>query len=74
MPRPRRADQAGGAYHATNLGHSRLQIFWKDEDDAAFKQILVEGQDPQDVSRYSFQLMPNHWQLVLRPDVDGEMG
>ena len=73
MPRPRRADEAGGLDHALNRGHGRLQIFWKDDDYLAFERILAEGLDEYDVSVYSFQLMPNHWHLVLRPNVDGEM-
>ena len=39
----------------------------------AFERILSEGRDRYDVAVYSFQLMPNHWHLVLRPNVDGEM-
>ena len=74
MPRPRRADEAGGLYHALNRGNGRLQIFWKDDDDAAFERILAEGLKEYHVSVFSFQLMPNHWHLVLRPNVDGEMG
>jgi putative transposase len=74
MPRPRRADEAGGLYHALNRGNGRLQIFWKDDDYSAFERILAEGLKEYDVSVFSFQLMPNHWHLVLRPNVDGEMG
>ena len=73
MPRPRRADEAGGLYHALNRGNGGLQIFWKDDDYLAFERILAEGLDEYDVSVYSFQLMPNHWHLVMRPNVDGEM-
>ena len=73
MPRPQRADEAGSLYHALNRGNGRSQIFWKDEDYSAFERILTEGLELYDVSVYSFQLMPNHWHLVLRPNVDGEM-
>ena len=73
MPRPRRADEAGGLYHALNRGNGRLPIFWKDEDYLAFERILSEGLDLYEVSLFSFQLMPNHWHLVLRPQQDGEM-
>jgi len=74
MPRPRRADEAGGLYHALNRANGRLQIFWKDDDDCAFERILAEGLMEYHVSVFSFQWMPNHWHLVLRPNVDGEMG
>jgi len=73
MPRTRRADDAGGLYHALNRGNFRSQIFWNDDDYSAFEQILAEGLERFDVSVFSFQLMPDHWHLVLRPYVDGEM-
>jgi putative transposase len=73
MARPRRADEAGGLYHVLNRGNCRAQIFWKDDDYLAFEQILAEGLENYDVSLYAFQLMPNHWHLVLRPNADGEM-
>ena len=74
MLRPRRADEAGGLYHALNRVNGRFQIFWKDDDDSAFERILAEGLKEYNVSVFSFQLMPNHWHLVLSPNVDGEMG
>ena len=74
MPRTRRADEAGGIYHALNRGNGRSQIFWNDDDYASFERILSEGLAEYDVSLFSFQLMPDHWHLVLRPNVDGEMG
>lgn len=73
MPRPKRADEGGGLYHALNRGNGRTQIFWKDEDYSAFERILAEGLKQYDVSLYAFQLMPNHWHMVLRPHQDGEM-
>ena len=73
MSRPPRADEAGGLYHALNRGNARAQIFHKDADYAAFEQILTDGRARYDVLLFSYQLMPNHWHLVLRPNRDGEM-
>ena len=72
MPRPRRADDAGGLYHALNRGNLRATIFHK-EDFAAFERILYEALQIHQIELFSFQLMPNHYHLVLRPLVDGEM-
>ena len=36
MPRPPRADEAGGLYHALNRGNSRAEIFRKEADFEAF--------------------------------------
>jgi len=73
MPRPPRADEAGGLYHALNRGNLRATIFQKHDDFAAFKNILQEGQARYQIELFCYQLMPNHYHLVLRPLVDGEM-
>ena len=73
MPRPPRADEADGLYHALNRGNLRATIFHKDADYEAFERILYEGLQIHQVQLYAFQLMPNHYHLVLRPLVDGEM-
>lgn len=73
MPRPPRADEAGGLYHALNRGNGRSTIFHKEEDFAAFERILAEGLERYEVELFCYQLMPNHWHLVLRPDRDGQM-
>ena len=43
-----------------------------DGDFAAFERILGEGLQQYEVQPYSYQLMPNHWHLVLRPNQAGE--
>ncbi len=73
MPRSLRADEAGGLYHALNRANFRATIFKKEEDYVAFEKILFEALEIHDVQLYSYQLMPNHYHLVLRPLVDGEM-
>ena len=73
MPRPPRADEAGGLYHALNRGNARAPIFRKDADFEAFERILAEGLERYDVQLFAFQLLSNHWHLVLRPTHDGEM-
>jgi putative transposase len=73
MPRPPRADEAGGLYHALNRGNSRTEIFHKAGDFEAFERILGEGLQLYDIHLFADQLMPNHWHLVLRPHRDGEL-
>jgi putative transposase len=73
MPRPPRSDEAGGLYHALNRGNSRAAIFRKDADFEAFENTLGEGLERFQVQLFAYQLMPNHWHLVLRPLRDGEM-
>jgi putative transposase len=73
MPRPPRADHAGGLYHALNRGNLRADIFKKQADFVAFEKILHEGLERFEVELFCYQLMTNHYHLVLRPLVDGEM-
>jgi putative transposase len=73
MPRPPRADEAGALYHALNRGNARATIFRKEADYEAFERILAEGLDRYDVRLFTYELMPSHWHLVLRPEADGEM-
>ena len=73
MPRSPRADEAGGLYHALNRGNLRADIFKKEADFAAFEKILAEALEIHEVELYAYQLMSNHYHLVLRPLVDGEM-
>ena len=73
MPRGPRADEAGRLYHALNRGNLRAGIFKKEADFAAFERILHEGLEIHEIELYAYQLMHNHYHLVLRPLVDGEM-
>ena len=73
MPRPTRADEAGAIYHALNRANLRSTFFHKDEDYLAFEAILGKALELYQIELHSYELMPNHWHLVLRPLVDGEM-
>jgi len=73
MGRPKRADEAGGIYHALNRGNARAPLFHKPEDYEAFEGILAEGLEQYPCEILAYQLMPNHWHFVLRPTADGGM-
>ncbi len=74
MGRPKRSDAAGTIYHMLNRANRRSTIFHKPEDYQAFEQILTEAvQRFLEIQLYAYCLMPNHWHLVVRPTVDGEM-
>jgi putative transposase len=74
MPRPKRVDEAGGIYHALNRGNARANIFHKDEDFDAFERIIAEGLKKYPISLFAYQLMPNHWHMVLQPNENEQMG
>ena len=56
-----------------NRGNARVDIFRKDADFEAFERILSEGLARYDVQLFAYQLLSNHWHLMLRPNRDGEM-
>ena len=67
MGRPKRADEAGGIYHALNRGSARSTIFHKPEDYEALEEILAEGLTRYACRILAYQFMPNHWHFMLQP-------
>jgi len=74
MPRNTRVDVGGEIYHVINRANGRLQIFNKDEDYKLFERILIETKELFDMRILAYQLMPNHFHLVLYPRKNGDLG
>ena len=74
MPRNARVDVGGEIYHVINRANGRLQIFNKDEDYKLFERILIETKELFDMRILAYQLMPNHFHLVLYPRKNGDLG
>jgi putative transposase len=73
MPR-RRRDATGGLYfHVMNRAAKRALMFHSDEDYQAFEKILHAGTSRLRIALFSYCLMPNHWHLVVSPQVDGQL-
>lgn len=73
MPRVARVDVGGEIYHVINRANGRLQIFDSDADYRLFEQLLLETKEITDIRVLSYELMPNHWHLVLNPRNDGDL-
>ena len=73
MPRAARVDVGGEIYHVINRANGRLQIFNTDEDYLLFEQLLLETKEITDMRILAYELMPNHWHLVLHPRNDGDL-
>ena len=73
MPRTRRADEAGGIYHALNRGNARNAIFFKDGDYEAFERVVAEGLERYPVDLIAYQWMKNHWHMVVSPRENSAM-
>ncbi len=74
MPRNARVDIGGEIYHVINRANGRLQIFNKDEDYELFEQLLIETKEIIGMRILAYEIMPNHWHLVLHPNNDGDLG
>lgn len=74
MGRPLRVAAGGYVYHVLNRANARTRIFRKDDDYAAFEQVLAEALIHVSGMRLlSYCLIPNHWHLVVWPRRDGEL-
>ena len=73
MRRPKRLADGGLIYHVLNRANTRMTIFEKDEDYEAFERVLHETVERTATRLVAYCVMPNHWQLVVWPRVDGEL-
>lgn len=73
MPRPRRTAPGGFVYHVLNRANGRRTIFEKPHDYRAFEEMLAEVHERVPIRILAWCLMPNHWHLVLWPQLDGEL-
>ena len=74
MPRTARQALGGMIFYVLNRGNSHDRILADDADYAALEKALAETQTKVFVRMLSDSLMPNHWQLVLWPLQDGDLG
>lgn len=74
MPRISRGLADGHFYHIINRGNGRQQIFHKDEDYAAFIELMKDAARKHDVAVYAYCLMPNHFHLLVAPKVAEALG
>ena len=74
MPRTARASVGGMWYHALNRGNRREAVFHKPGDYDAFVEAMIDARARVPLDLLGYCLMPNHFHLVLRPHVDGDLG
>lgn len=73
MPRVYRYLEEGYSYHVLNRGNGKQKIFHKDQDFAAFVQIMKEAKDRFPMDIFAYCLMPNHFHMVLMPNQPGHL-
>ena len=73
MPRTARASAGGVCYHVLNRGNGRQRVFHRDEDYAAFLDLLVAAGERVPLRVLGLCLLPNHFHLLLWPHADGDL-
>ncbi len=73
MGRPLRQAPGDLVYHVLNPANSRVALFEKDGDYAAFERVLAEACVRVPMRILAYRVIPNHWHLVLWPSGTGEL-
>ncbi len=73
MARRMRCSDAGYDYHVLNRAPGRATLFDKTADYAAFEKVLRQALERSGMRLLSYVVLPNHWQLVVWTQRDGEL-
>jgi putative transposase len=73
VPRRTRSLLDGGVYHVFNRAARKLALFESPSEYDAFLGIVAEAQEEIAMRLVCFCVMPNHWHLVLWPEVGRDM-
>ena len=73
MPRTSRATRGGFAYHVLNRGNGGNDVFQKDDDFAAFVNLMREAHEKVPMRLTGLCLRTNHFHLLLWPQEDGDL-
>ena len=60
-------------FHVLNRGVARMRLFEKAADYQAFEIVLRETVDESPMLICAYDLMPNHWHLLVWPESDAEL-
>ena len=71
MPRRSSSATAGLIFHVVNRGARKGLLFEHAADYQAFETILVTAVKRFGIALFAYELMSNHWHLVISPNVDG---
>lgn len=74
MPRLARIDVGNEIYHVINRANGRTQIFNTPEDYILFEKLILEAKELTDMRIFAYEIIPNHWHLILSPRNDGDLG
>ena len=73
MPRRKRVAPPGVVFHVMNRAAKKSRLFDEASDYRAFQDLLSKAIGRFDVSLFSYNIMPNHWHLLLSSRADRQL-
>ena len=73
MSRPNRTTPGGIPFHVLNRAVGRRTLFSTAEDYIVFLETIAETLRTRPMRVCSYCVMPNHWHLILWPELDGAL-
>ena len=73
MGRTLRVDVGNEIFHVINRANGRATIFKTDHDYRAFEALLEEAREKISMRILAYEIMPNHWHLLLYPVNEGDL-
>jgi len=70
MPRKPRIEYSGAFYHVISRGNNRKEVFHREDDYKEFLRCLEITLERYPFILYAYQLMPNHFHLLLETKED----
>ena len=68
-----RCCQPDHTYHVLNRGVKRQLLFAKDEQYAAFEELVKETLVRTPLTIFTYELMSNHWHFIVRPEREEDL-
>ena len=65
--------EEGYGYLVLNRGAQRRQLFFSDHDDERLENLTFETLERLRLTLFAYELMPNHWHFVVRPQIKQEL-
>jgi len=73
MGRALRVDVGNEIFHVINRANGRATIFQTDYDYKSFEHLLEEAKEKFSMRVLVYEIMPNHWHLLLYPKNNGDL-
>ena len=73
MPRTARHAPVGHVYHVLNRSAGKIRLFAADADFEAFQAVMIEAHRRHQIRILSYCILPDQWQFVVWPEVDGQV-